>query len=172
MDEAGADPVNDALRVLRVGSTPALHGISALAADLHRTNARLWWLEDEARGALDDQRLGQVKRSVDRCNMARAALMTEIDQLSAAVLPADGLDVSPLSCTIGLTLDRLTVAVLRVRKFDETGDRRVGYARRQLADLHAATVADWTDLWLRRRRLPCAGVLKRYLPAAGAEPTA
>ncbi|MFY1632221.1 DUF4254 domain-containing protein [Solwaraspora sp. WMMB335] len=170
MSDVLADPITAVLRVLRVDRVPMLSGIPMLAADLYRTNARLWSLEDEARSPVDDARLGRVKRSVDKHNVARSDLVTEIDHLSSAALPADGVDVPPLSCTVGLTLDRLTVAVLRVRRFDETGDRRVGYARRQLADLNTATVTDWTDLWLSRRRLPCAGVLKRYLPAPAAEP--
>ncbi|MDW5324875.1 DUF4254 domain-containing protein [Plantactinospora sp. KLBMP9567] len=156
------DAVLRTLRALSAEGPPV--PVPELVTQLHRVNAALWRLEDEARAAADDEQLGRAKREVDRQNMRRADLVSEIDRVVAAVLPSGRPETAPLSCSVGASLDRLTVAALRVAVFAAAGDHRTVDARRQLDDLRAATEADWLDLRRGRRRLPQAGVLKRYAP--------
>lgn len=149
---------------------PVPSAVRDLAAELQQVNQELWRLEDAARAAPDDERLGQVKRAVDARNLRRAALVSQIDRLVVEAVPPPVSDTPPLSCSVGATLDRLTVALLRAQVLRETHDDRAADAGRQLDDLCVAAGADWADLRQGRRRLPHPGVLKRYAAEASDPP--
>jgi hypothetical protein len=151
---------------------PVPVAVRDLAVELQRVNQELWRLEDAARAAQQDETLGRLKRAVDWHNLRRADLVTNIDRLVFEAVSASVPGTPPLSCSVGATLDRLTVALLRARVLREAYDERADDALRQLDDLCVAARADWADLRQGRRRLPLPGVLKRYSPAASDPPAA
>ncbi|WP_229402870.1 DUF4254 domain-containing protein [Micromonospora okii] len=163
-------PTTELLRALCADGPDRLTDTIELTRQLHDVNGVLWALEDEARTIGDVHRLGLLKRRIDGYNARRAALVSAIDRTLGQLLPHGPPDVPPLASSLGASLDRLTVAARRAAVLAATDDERADDALQQMADLRVALHADHADLLAGRRRLPLAGVLKRYGATAPSSP--
>ncbi len=155
-------PTTELLRALCAGEPDRLTETIELTRQLHHVNDVLWTLEDEARTTCDERELGLLKRRIDGYNVRRAALVSAIDGTLGQLLPPGPAGVPPLASSLGTSLDRLTVAARRAAVLAGADDERADDAHQQLVDLRTALHADHADVMAGRRRLPLAGVLKRY----------
>ncbi|MFQ5974499.1 MAG: DUF4254 domain-containing protein [Alphaproteobacteria bacterium] len=118
----GADPVPD-----DVVTAPGFQG-RVLRQHLH--NCRLWRHEDQARRTdVDDARIAELKRTIDRENQKRNDAIEQLDEDLLRMLeererhPPDGAPMN--SETPGSMIDRLSILALKVfrmRRESERGD--------------------------------------------------
>ncbi|MGC4792920.1 DUF4254 domain-containing protein [Micromonospora saelicesensis] len=140
-----------------------LHVASRLASH-HREQ---WAAETISRDpSADDHAVADAKRSIDRLNATRVALIGEVDSwVEQVIQPPRG---APLHTeTIGSVIDRLAIAWVRWRRFSETahlGLRDVDppLALQQFTELSEAFDTLVLDIHEGRRRVPPWRTLKSY----------
>jgi hypothetical protein len=141
-----------------------------MARELCHHNLRQWAAEDECRRSpSDDTTVATAKRAIDRLNAVRVGLIEEIDVLVARACEPDE-NAALHTETLGMIIDRLSIAWIRVRKLEEPGEpgernshlRRLEKARSQLTELSAAYDVLIDELRTGRRTVPNWKILKVY----------
>jgi len=94
-----------------------------LVEEEHKTNFRLWHVEDEARRRdVGDAVIAQCKRDIDTLNQRRNDLIEQMDACLVALLEsgmaADAQEAYNTE-TIGSALDRLSILCLKIYHMDE-----------------------------------------------------
>ncbi|MEU6072522.1 DUF4254 domain-containing protein [Micromonospora sp. NPDC047074] len=140
-----------------------LHAASRLASH-HRAQ---WAAETISRDpSADDHVVAAAKRSIDRLNATRIALIGEIDAWVEQVIQPPG--GAPLHTeTIGSVIDRLAIAWVRWRRFSETAELNLrdvdpSLAFQQFTELTEAFDVLVLDIHEGRRRIPHWRTLKSY----------
>lgn len=140
-----------------------LHAASRLASH-HREQ---WAAETISRDpSADDHVVAAAKRSIDRLNAVRVALVGEIDSwVEQVIRPPGGATLH--TETIGSVIDRLAIAWVRWRRFSETAqldpsDVDPSLALQQYTELTEAFDTLVLDIHEGRRRIPHWRTLKSY----------
>ncbi len=147
-----------------------------LARAQHRANYDLWHEEDDARCPdAPDQRIVDVKHSIDRINQQRNDLVEQIDQLLLQEAGPQNNEAPMHSETPGLIVDRLSILALKIYHTDEqahrtsaTPEHRAGNLERlhileqQRADLAECLDELWHEVISGRRRFRLYRQLKMY----------
>lgn len=151
---------------------PLLH----VARAQHRANYDLWHEEDDARCPdAPDQRIADVKHSIDRLNQKRNDLVEQMDQMLLEQAGPQN-DAAPMhSETPGLIVDRLSILALKIYHTDEQAHRasatpehraenldRLHILEQQRADLAECLDELWREVISGRRRFRLYRQLKMY----------
>lgn len=155
-------------RVWRSTLTPIPAAIEQAAdalRELHTINERQWRLEDRTRGGASDCEIASTKREIDASNRDRHRVIERVDQQLEAswASPTAG---APLTESIGSSLDRLSVAILRIAHAADASDSEREALAHQRDDLIAAIEKNCRDLVDGVRRAPDSRRFKRYVALA------
>jgi hypothetical protein len=147
-----------------------------LARAQHRANYDLWHEEDNARCPdAPDQRIADVKHSIDRLNQKRNDLVEQMDHMLLEQAGPQN-DAAPMhSETPGLIVDRLSILALKIYHTDEQAHRvsaspehragnieRLHILEQQRADLAECLDELWREVISGRRRFRLYRQLKMY----------
>lgn len=155
-------------------------GIESVIIDQSRLNYLLWHEEDEARRSdVDDAKIAQVKRSIDRLNQQRNDYIERIDEAVLRAVEEEGVHASegiPMNTeTPGSVFDRLSIAALRLYHLKEQVERTdvdkihiekveasIKRVTEQRTDLIDSLVVLLDDIFNGRKRLKVYRQLKLY----------
>jgi len=155
---------------------PERDSLLQLARAQHRANYDLWHEEDDARCPdASDERIVDVKHSIDRINQRRNDLVEQMDQLLLDQAGPQNEGAPMHSETPGLIVDRLSILALKIYHTDEqahrasaTPEHRAGNLERlhilehQRADLAECLDELWREVISGRRRFRLYRQLKMY----------
>ena len=151
---------------------PLLH----LARAQHRANYDLWHEEDDARCPdAPNERIADVKHSIDRLNQQRNDLVEQMDQMLMNEAGPQN-EAAPMhSETPGLIVDRLSILALKLYHTDEQAHRvsatrehratnleRLHILEQQRADLAECLDALWREILAGNRRFRLYRQMKMY----------
>ena len=99
-------------------------GLQATICEQHSYNYRLWHEEDIARSPdVDDARIAQVKRSIDKLNQQRNDWIEKIDDYLTELMSQRNIRTDPGAPvnteTPGSAIDRLSILALRIYHLNE-----------------------------------------------------
>ncbi len=158
------------IRAFECTESPETASVLHLAQRLARQHLEQWAVEDDCRDrAGDHHAVAAAKHEIDRLNAARVSVVEAIDAWSAKHLVAP--PSAPLHTeTLGSVIDRLAVAWVRARRFEERPARSAAREERevancallQLEELGCAFDCLVGEVQAGSRRLPNWLPLKRY----------
>jgi hypothetical protein len=155
-------------------------GLLDVACREHQFNFLLWHQEDVARSPdLDDRRIAEVKRSIDKYNQQRNDWIERIDEFLLNELQARRVTTSPAAPlnteTPGSAVDRMSIMALRIYHMEEQLRRkevdeqhrqrvtaRLALCHQQHADLSSALQQLLEDLFAGRKQLKLYRQMKMY----------
>lgn len=155
-------------------------GFERLVCRQHEFNYRLWHEEDIARSPdAGDERIAEVKRSIDKLNQARNDMIERIDDAITQRLLQSGVGDTlslPINTeTVGSAIDRLSIMALRLYHYAEQRERqdatpqhremvsqRIEQCRVQHADLSNSLQELIDDLFAGRKQHKTYRQMKMY----------
>jgi hypothetical protein len=155
-------------------------GLLGVVCQQHQFNFLLWHEEDIARSPdVSDERIADVKRSIDRYNQQRNDWIERIDEALVDMLTEEGIlprESARLNTeTPGSAIDRLSIMSLRMYHLVEQLDRddvdanhrkkvqeRLERCRLQHVDLSRSLSELFDDLWSGRKMLKVYRQMKMY----------
>jgi hypothetical protein len=155
-------------------------GLLHTICEQHQFNYLLWHEEDIARSPdVGNERIAQVKRSIDRYNQQRNDAIERIDEAILELLKSNGVFTQPGARlnteTPGAAIDRLSIMALRIYHLEEQTERtdadaahlqkvaeRLARCRVQHADLAWSLAELLEDLQAGRKQLKVYRQMKMY----------